>query len=180
MVGRLEQMIPFRMAEETLPGKVWPTREGLQAYGTDVRLEAIRDRGRPGLVGLRMDRHGPGHPHGLMEDQRRMWLDVTTFWFDPLRDDVPVEATWRVYAKGSGELETDGRTTCTDWARTADGRWYPAAWQVVTRFNREGSWTVHTEEWRLRVWAGERLGAEWFAGPTRNDNDVTSASTPTR
>lgn len=172
---RLEQVFPSQMAADTLPGKVWPTREGLSAYGTNVTLEVVWDRGRPGLVGLRMDRYAPNRAEDV-NDRRRMQHDVMTFWLDPLRDDVPVEATSQSYAKGSAELESDGRTTYTAWDRTSDGRWYPSAWRVVTRFNQRGEWTARTEDWRLQVWTGERLGAEWFADPTTNRDAPPTAT----
>jgi hypothetical protein len=165
LVGRMERAIPSLAARDTLPGRVWPTRVMLGAYGPDARTEVVRDPGRPGLVGMRVDQMVSACG-AAMNDRRRMGRSVMTFWLDPVRDDVPVESTWQSYAPGSDELEIDGRVTYTDWGRTADGRWYPAAWRAVTRLGREGKRTVQTQDWRLRVWAGERLRAEWFADPT--------------
>jgi hypothetical protein len=164
------------MAQHTLPGRVWPTRELLGLGGPDARVEVVRDRGRPGLVGVRVDKMVPDCG-GSLDDRRRMRRSVMTFWIDPLRDDVPVESAWQSYAKGSDELEIDGRVTYTAWARTADGRWYPSAWRTVTRLNLPDRRSTTATDGRLRVWAGERLGAEWFSAPAAREGDRPPTAT---
>jgi hypothetical protein len=141
----------------SLPAKIWPTRANLGLFGPDAKAQLLTDPAKPGLIGLRTDRvyFGAG-----MKPMRSM----ATFWFDPSRDDMPVESVSVTY-KGTTDVEdTRFEHRFTGYEKTSKGRWYPSEWVITTKM-AEPNRHAYTEKVHARVWSDEKLPDEWFRRP---------------
>ncbi len=142
-----------------LAGKIWPSRyvTGIRA-GTDASL--TQDAAHPGLIGIRYKRT-PQPDEGTTE------INESTWWLDPVRDDMPVETTWSSSPRAGAAVRTEMRVRYLDYAQLPDGQWYPTRWQEdrSDRDRKTGKMVPSTQYYRLQIWPKLRLGDEWFRPP---------------
>jgi hypothetical protein len=140
----------------TLPGHLWPTRAELDVYGTETKAEVIMSPERKGLVALRVETRIE------VSDSPRKQRRVTTYWMDPMKDDMPVETLRQSYKADGQILAEETRIVYQDPVQAKNGRWYPSKW-VQTIKKHGGKELNQMTEVHLKVWSDRQLGKEWFA-----------------
>ncbi len=86
------------------------------------------------------------------------------YWFDPQRDDMPVEKQYLGYMKDGSTVEREWHSVYLDYAQLPDGRWYPTRWQEGTSNHGENPYTSLTE-FHLTFSTDIALEADWFTDP---------------
>ena len=124
------------------------------SYGTGTKAKRLTREDKPGLIGLHIEYHS--------------YLPTTRheryYWFDPKRDDMPVEKQYLSYMKDGISVEREWRSVYLDYAQLPDGRWYPTCWQETTTDHGENPYTS-TTEFHLTLATDIALEADWFTDP---------------
>jgi hypothetical protein len=144
----------------------WPSLQGMSPI---TKIEVLRDPARPGLVVLHV---GPTIPSRVNNGTSDYQYDAK-YWLDPAHDDLPVESVIHYTLTGGETRDTAVHFVNLNFARLADGRWYPSHWQYGTirspatrpagndaPVNNEG----YVEYWR-QIIQDEKLGPEWYGDP---------------
>jgi len=149
-------LIPqFRLADH-----VWKGRDSLSLWGYGAPADVVRDPKRPGLIGLRLRIGEFAEP--IKSGQR----EERVYWYDPSRDDMPVESirTAEVFrAKGKPTTITF-KYRFFEHAKLPDGRWFPVHWEVAsTKKEADGSTDGYTREFYMQLFPGMTLNKIWYA-----------------
>lgn len=156
---------------------VWPSAEFtmIEIPGTVATL--LTDKDRPGLIGVRCEGANDFDPtHRLNLPRTRM-----TFWIDPARDDMPIETVREDRPTTRGGLTYVTRTEFKEHARLPNGRWYPTRWTGnQTSDDGEPDSNRPVNEWRLGIYPGAKLDADWFERPGKNHVDKLAQPAATR
>lgn len=159
--GRMEQTIPFDRAQMSLPGIIWPTRTRMGLSGADAKASLLTDQKKQlGKTGLHVEQY-------LFNLDTTKQLDVSDFWLDPSRDDMPIECTTVQYEKDGKSIGSSSTTNFLDWKQLPNGQWYPTRWTSDFTMNDSGR-SVHSKQaFELVMCPGLQLADEWFADPGR-------------
>jgi hypothetical protein len=155
--ARGSQRVEMTTAQSFLPGRIWPTRIGLGAFGADAKLRVITDPAKPGLIALQVDQT---YPDFDMKPRRVL----KTYWLDPAKDDMPVERTHITYVGTTDREETRSDQKFGVYAKTAEGKWYPPEWTTITTMYQPQE-TIYRQTERVRIWPGKALEPRWFKRP---------------
>lgn len=151
----------------TLPGMLRPGRHmiNLQHGGRVKSKLALRhDPNRPTLIGLCIDETWPASESQALggPPNEAGWRMVLVNWFDPAREDLPVERIQQTIAADGGVLY-EQRCDNYEFAQLDSGRWYPTSWQVTSSKRVDGELTPQL--WRLvrlTLIPGRQLESDWF------------------
>lgn len=125
------------------------------SYGTGTKAKLITQAERPGLIGLSIEYHSyrPNRRH------------ERCYWFDPQRDDAPVERQYVSYVEDGTTVEYEWHSLYLDYAQLPDGRWYPTRWQETMSKHGEDPYTSSTE-FHLFLSTDTALEPDWFKDPS--------------
>lgn len=152
---------PSLIAQLSVAGEfIWPTRDTRNLLAPQVRGELLRDRDHPGLLGLKVERPA-------IAEQKNSRSENTT-WFDPARDDMPVEKVWRLYGPDQKTVSIESRTAYLEYGRLANGQWYPTKWREDRIDSPQGRpATTSSDEYVLQIVPEMVLDSAWFVPPKR-------------
>jgi hypothetical protein len=160
--GKLAEMIPWSRARQSLPGFIWPTRKRIGLFGADAKASLLTDPKKyPGQLDLHVEQYT------FVSDMTQKQLEVSDFWLDPSRDDMPIEWTSVQYEKDGKTIGTKSATNFLQWKQSANGQWYPTRWKFDFVMNQGGR-SVHSKQaFELVMCPDAKLGDEWFADPAK-------------
>jgi len=149
-----------RLGDQALAGNFGPTSDktGIGSPGTTA--EVLQDKAHPGPVGLHYKRV-PTPQNGTSDTSEDTW------WFDPARNDVPVEETWTSTDLGQTKPRVTMHTLYTKYAQLPTGQWYPTDWHEdrTDRNARSGQESASTSYYRLQILPDLKLDDNWFTDP---------------
>jgi len=167
--GQAVQTLPDLKMMFTLPGQLWPVRD-LSTVGADTRSQIITDPARPGQIGVKIDR--PYFMHA--PDDTKL---AQVYWFDPARDDLPVERAEIYTSAETKKVVQEVRLATLAFSQTQNGKWYPTQWtQKMAVYSLQRS-VEYSSDNHLQIWTGEKLGSEWFADPAIKAAAKTTSTT---
>ncbi|HEX4053169.1 MAG TPA: hypothetical protein VHX86_02790 [Tepidisphaeraceae bacterium] len=146
----------------------WPLLAPLPDHFGSRKVEILRDPARPGLIVVHIDETSTFQ----VPDSKAAYHSDALYWLDPAHDDLPVETVEHSNARGGDKLNFLRHVVYLDFARVAEGRWYPSHWQ-------DG-----VEHWQ-QIIQNENLGPEWYGDPNLRITDAgirfpTTEPTPAR
>ncbi len=123
----------------------------------------LRDPARPGLIVVQVEQT---LPFALQKGAANYHSD-TLYWLDPARDDLPVETVTHSNSSGGEKLDSASHTVYLEFARVADGRWFPSHWQT-RGFSPPSTQPVKDDgytDFRRQIFQDQKLRAEWYGDP---------------
>jgi hypothetical protein len=166
----------------TFPGDLglalWPMPTTGPAVIPATTIQTRRDPDHPGLIVLHTLQTMSFPGNGAATSYK----SETTSWIDPARDDLVVESVTR--AKWNNEKnDTIIHEIFLDYAKLADGRWFPNHWQQAVL--RSGTtlpddWGNYSDHWR-QIFQNARLDDDWYSNPDKHlrHESFFPASAPT-
>ncbi len=160
-VPRQEYSFRGGQMDFTLYARIWPGRHEMSLGGEGplkIKAEALRSAEHPGLIGLIIEESGRA-AFGNGWDR-----DVSTWWLDPARGDVPVIKTVK-WHNLDGTVVHDEVITYQDFIQMPTGQWYPQSWQKVTTEQADGKFETLRDDGHIQVRQDIVLTDKWFANP---------------
>jgi hypothetical protein len=153
------------------PGHRWRVRIGFGGFGT-TRAQVLRDPNRPSLIVLHID---TVMPFRMGYNSNANYHTDAWYWLDPTHDDLPVETVTRTNGSATAgeKLDTTMHFVYSDFARLADGHWYPSRWQYRGMSPPTTQPVIDDGyvEYSRQIVQSEKLPAEWFGDPNRRFTD---------
>ncbi len=155
--------IPVYQMRTALPSFLWRTCEAIGLFGADGNVTVLTDNVHPGLIALHTEQITPGR------DMKRQ-KNAGTYWMDPARNDLSIETLLQTYqpdveaGNAPPRVENDIHTIRTQFEKTTNGTWYPAAWRTVIASHGPAE-SLTSEQNHLQVWSGKTLPANYFEAP---------------
>ncbi len=140
-------------AEQGLAGRIWPSPQMRMWFGPQTKVEVLHDAKRDNQIGLCVETMSS-------PTQNTKQRNMSIFWLDPARDDMPVEKVHKTLSANGKTSKRKDITRYLDYAQLPNGQWYPTRWQTV----RDGK----SGEYILQIFPGAILSNEWFAQPPGN------------
>ncbi len=141
----------------------WPS---LRVGFGNVKVEALRDPARANLIVLHIEQGMP------LKNGMRGYHADSLYWLDPAHDDLPVESVIRNNLGGDDNFASVRHFVYLDFARLADGRWYPSHWQygtIASPTTQPTTRPVHDDRYReywRQILQNEKLPPEWYGDPS--------------
>lgn len=132
---------------------------GQKGYGHETKIKLIKREDKPGEIGLYIEYYSYPPPYKSRHEK--------LFWFDPNRDDMPIEMLFRGYLEDGKSLDYENRTIYLDYTQLSDGRWCPALWRTTTTDYDKENVYKDTQEYQLTIHIDIELEEDWFVHPNR-------------
>lgn len=162
VISNEAKVVPHLLADLGLASSFWPSHTELGTIGVSrVKKSLVQDAAHPKLLGI--------HTH---EDaDPKMGRDSTwdsTTWYDPARDDLPVEEQSSSTVENQPTLSSRYQTRYLEFAQLPDSKqWYPTHWQGTqdTTNRRTGQPATYVTHYRLQILPALKLEDKWFQDP---------------
>ena len=150
-------VLPYSFAQKRLTTFIWPDRLSNEIGSPSVHSDLLQDKDHPGLVGIHFVR---------LEKVSEDTDGGNTWWFDPAKDDMPVEKDWSIN-DSKGNPTTISKTHYLQYAQLPNGQWYPTDWRedrsdLNPRTHKMSDGTSH---YRLNLLPTLTLDNSWFQPP---------------
>jgi hypothetical protein len=126
-------------------------------HGPGTVIQKIVSDEKPNQVGLHIEFH---RSRGITCKKRHEMF----YWYDPQKQDMPMERISRSYAENDKTVEFDEHTRYLNYSQLPDGRWYPSRWQT-THYEKEITRAM-TFEYRLTLSTDIEPEDSWFLPPS--------------
>ncbi len=153
--GDIKQQTDSIKADRGLLSNIWHGRK----YGHGTKTKLLNRGEESNQLGLYIEYYSYPPPYKKRNERY--------YWFDPDRDDMPIEILYRSYLEDDTTVDIELRTVYLDYSQLLDGRWYPARWQTTTTSFDEEHGYKETHEYQLTLSTDIELEEDWFTQPNQ-------------